>query len=73
VLIKLIGEGWVRDNTDGWREMYSVFENPQPGEENVTEHFGFQPTLSSEMFNLRAMNGHRIPPDGLQPLTVRWE
>jgi hypothetical protein len=47
LLIGLIGEGYIRNNSDGWREMYSHFENPKPGEENVTEHLGFQPALSS--------------------------
>jgi hypothetical protein len=73
LLIGLIGEGYIRNNSDGWREMYSHFENPKPGEENVTEHLGFQPALSSEMFNLSAMNGHSILPAGLKPLIVRWE
>lgn len=73
LLIGLIGEGYIRNNSDGWREMYSHFENPKPGEENVTEHLGFQPALSSEMFNLSARNGHVIPPTGLNRLVVIWE
>ena len=73
LLIGLTGQGYIRNNNDGWREMYSHFVNPKPGEENVAEHLGFQPALSSEMFNLSAMNGHSILPAGLNPLIVRWE
>lgn len=73
LLIGLTGQGWVNNNSDGWREMVTLFENPKPGEANDTVHLGFEPALFSEKFNLSAMNGHIIPPTGLNRLNVRWE